>query len=96
MTAKAKKTSARRVIKSSWPRHAALSETARINVPKDNPFREGTERHIVFEKMRKAKTVGKFLEMKSKRDDEGRGRRRAILRSLVHEAVVKVVGGKAA
>lgn len=86
------KSVARQPIKSAWPRHSALSETARIVLPKDNPFREGTARFNGFEAARQAKTVGKFLS-----DDFAKGKtgtprnfRRALLRNLVHQKVAKV------
>jgi hypothetical protein len=89
---KAKKSSARRVIKSAWPRHAALTDTARIVLPKENPFREGTDRYHAFEAARKSKTVGKYLSDIFAKGKTGTPRnfRRALLRNLVHEKVARV------
>jgi hypothetical protein len=86
------KTSARRVIKSSWPRHAALSDTMRIILPKDNPFREGTGRFNAFEALRRGKTVGKALSPDFEKGKTGttRNERRFLLRTLVQQKVAKV------
>lgn len=92
MSAKSKKTSARRAIKSSWPRNTALSDTMKIVLPKDNPYREGTARHHAFEALRKGKTVGKALgpDFEKGKDGTTRNQRRFLLRTLVHSKVAKV------
>jgi hypothetical protein len=92
MKSKSKKSSARRVIKSSWLRHSALTDTARIVLPKDNPFREGTARYNAFEAARKGKTVGKYLSDAFEKGKTGTPRdfRRALLRNLVHQKVARV------
>jgi hypothetical protein len=62
MSAKTKKASARRVIKSSWPRNAALSDTMKISaLPKENPYRDGTTLYNAFEALRKSKTEGELV-----------------------------------
>jgi hypothetical protein len=91
MKSKSKK-SARRVIKSSWARNSALSDTMRVTVPKDNPYREGTKRFHAFEVLRKGKTVGQALSVDFEKGKTGtpRGYRRAMLRNLVHQKIAKV------
>lgn len=92
MSAKSKKTSARRVIKSAWPRNTALSETMKITLPKDNPYREGSARYNAFESLKKGKTVGKALSPDFEKGKTGtpRGYRRFLLRTLVQAKLAKV------
>lgn len=87
-----KKTSARRVIKSSWPRSTALTDTMKITLPKDNPYREGSLRFNAFEALRKGKTVGKALgpDFEKGKGGTSRNQRRFLLRNLVHTKVAKV------
>lgn len=87
-----KKTSARRVIKSSWPRHTALSDTLKISVPKDNPFRPESTRWYAYEALKKSKTVGQALDDRYAAGKHGttRGLRRYVLRNLVHDKAAKV------
>jgi hypothetical protein len=93
MSAKTKKASARRVIKSSWPRNAALSDTMKISaLPKENPYRDGTTLYNAFEALRKSKTVGQALDPKHEKGKTGttRNYRRFVLRNLVHAKLAKV------
>lgn len=87
-----KKTSARRKIASSWPRNAALSDTMKIALPKDNPYREGTTVYNAFEALRKSKTVGQALDPRHEKGKTGttRNYRRFVLRNLVHAKLAKV------
>jgi hypothetical protein len=92
MSAKTKKASARRVIKSSWPRNAALSDTMKIILPKENPYRDGTTLYNAFEALRKSKTVGQALDAKHEKGKTGttRNYRRFVLRNLVQQKLAKV------
>jgi hypothetical protein len=89
-----KNASARQAIKSPWPRHSALQFEMKVSVPKENPFRPGTEQHDRYEALKKAKTVGQFMDPERNKvkgkDLETWHMRRRLLRSLVHEKVAKV------
>jgi hypothetical protein len=82
----------RQPIKSGWARHSALLDTMTIRLPKENPFREGTDRYHGFEALRAGKTVGKALGEAFEKGKNGTPRhfRRALLRNLVHKKLAKV------
>jgi hypothetical protein len=88
------KSDARQPIKSKWPRHSHLQFDMRVKVPSENPYRDGTERHEIYEALKRAKTVGAFMDpernhVKGKALGKWHMRRR-MLRNLVHEGVAKV------
>jgi hypothetical protein len=90
----AKKSSARRVIKSSWSkvRHGALDGSMKIVLKTDNPYREGSTRWHAFEALKKGKTVEKALGDTFEKGKTGttHGMRRYVLRNLVHQDLAKV------
>jgi hypothetical protein len=91
-TSRKSKSRSRQPIKSGWKRHAALQDTMKITLPKENPYREGTARWNAFEALRKGKTVGKALGETFAKGKTGttRNERRFLLRTLVHEGLAKV------